>query len=33
MLSLFDYVGLLCFSVFVVYIAVKVFGWLVKKIR
>jgi len=33
MLSLFDYVGLLCFSVFVVYAVVRVSWWLVKKIR
>jgi len=33
MLSLFDHVGLLCFSVFVVYIVVKVFGRIVRKIK
>jgi hypothetical protein len=32
-LGMFDVVGLLCFSVFVVYIVVKVLWWCVKKLR
>jgi hypothetical protein len=33
MLSMFDVVGLLCFSVFVIYVVVRVLWWLVKKVR